>query len=169
MYSTGTSLRYMAHWRGALQGEREKERWIWMSGWKAAERGTDTRRQRILLGKLLRWHTLLSLSLSQRSIPPLPIPYSTLMSEPCSLLRLHICAAHTHTHTRRLLGRRPRRPFPPSLSALSLPQRGEIAPELPPLYAKDPSGLQADALEAGPEPPPIRGPSRREPGVESFF
>ena len=39
--------------------------------------------------------------------------------------------------------------FPRSSSALSLPQRGEIAPELPPLYAKDPSGLQAAALEAG--------------------
>ena len=75
-------------------------------------------------------------------MPPRPIPYSTLMSEPCSLLRLHICAAHTHT--RRLLGRRPRSAF----LALSLPQRGEIAPELPPLYAKDPSGRLQAALEA---------------------
>ena len=109
------SLRYMAHWRGALHGERG--RWIWMSGWKGAERGTDTRRQRILLGKLLRWHTLLyplTLPAAIHPAPPLPIPYSTLMSEPCSLLRLHICAAHTHTREDFLVGGLSR-PFLPSL------------------------------------------------------
>ena len=93
---------------------REKERWIWMSGWKAAERGTDTRRQRILLGKLLRWHTLLY---------PLPAIHP---APPHSLFNINVGAMQSFeitylcsAHTRRLLGRRPRSAFP-SLALCSL-------------------------------------------------
>ena len=107
----------MAHWRGALHGEREREvdLDVGLEGCGTRNRHATSTHPAGKIASLA--HTPPS-SLSQRSIPPLPIPYSTLMSEPCSLLRLHICAAHTHT--RRLLGRRPRRPFLPSLSALSL-------------------------------------------------
>ena len=77
---------------------RERERWIWMSGWKAAERGTDTRRQRILLGKLLRWHTLLYPLPAIHPAPPHSL-FNINVGAMQSFEITYLCSAHTHEKT----------------------------------------------------------------------
>ena len=89
----------------------------------------------------------------------LPIPYSTLMSEPCSLLRLHICAAHTHTHEKTSWSAASA--FPSlALCSFSAATRRNCAGTAS-IIREGPKWAAAGRLRSRAwEPPPIRGPSR---------